>query len=156
MKNRPFYLVAVAFIYLTGMPVQLWADDNAPAVSPVHIAGQTQPADVSKETARQARAARLRAKIRAMEERRLHSGDAVKASAPKKLGMTTVRGSDRIKAKMKAVEEDKSDSRKWLQKWYTRIRKGIAKGNKNRREKFKKALEKERAARMAKKRAKEK
>jgi len=172
MKRSLFFLLfAACGAYMLAARVPAMADDvSGPVVSPVRVAGQEiahQPAvarsngsvvkqqykeSFSNRKEKDTRAARLRAKIRAMEERHTRSKNST-PQAPKKLGFTNVQGADRIKAKIKAVEEDKSDSRKWLTKWYARISKSIDEGNRSRQKNFKKALERERAARKAGKRA---
>jgi|AMFO01.1.fsa_nt_gi Uncharacterized protein conserved in bacteria len=142
MEKQQWFRLTLAGVLLLLLPQHgIGADVGEEPSSPAAASPLT-----PEEAARKARAERLRAKIRAVEQRRSGFRLGGRPGA-KKLEMTTVRGSDRIREKIKAVEEDRSDSRKWLQKWFTKIRKNIEEGNKNRRERFKRALERERAAR---------
>jgi len=110
--------------------------------------GQVSSSDENAE-----RGAKLKARIRALEKKQADSaknGRKVETTLEHK----TVRGSDQIKAKMKAVEESKS--RQWLQDWWSEhVTKRMDVKEDARKRSFKQKLAEDRAKRQAKKKARE-
>jgi len=74
---------------------------------------------VSSPEKKAVRAAKLKARIKAIEEGRGHPRQGKKAAVP--LEQQTVRGSGRIKAKMRASEESGKKATRKLHQWYSSI-----------------------------------
>ncbi len=106
---------------------------------------------ISDQDANAEREAKLKARIKAINEKSRH--EEAGAETPVPLERRSARGSDQIKAKMKAARESKSGQ--WLQDWYHDITKGMEAAESKRKDTFKKKLAQEKARRMEKKKARE-
>jgi len=143
------YLVVIfSVICLIAGSGQVKAGNADGADQDIKHKGQVSSADENAE-----RGAKLKTRIRALEEKQADS-----AKSGKKVETTlehkTVRGSDQIKAKIKAVEESKS--RQWLQDWWSEhVTKRMDVKEDTKKLTFKQKLAEDRVKRQAKKKARE-
>jgi len=144
---RNIYLAAAACLMLGAWMVsEAIAEDGINALS-------AERGSISDRDENSRRANQLKARIKAINDKQQRNKEEPVPEAPVPLKQKTVRGSEQIKAKMKAVRESKSG--RWLQNWYHSIMKKMETSESKRRATFKEKLAQEKARRLAKKKARE-